>query len=465
MADPLNLEPELIPFANPKERQLLADRGALLEPNRQAVLVELRRAREAWLATLNPTKEQVLAVTHEENRTHARLNGGNQQFWDGLYADWKRRQKPSAEDVIKAREQAALKDRQAKFYDHASKIGENTFRSILADSIPGDPLDSGEPKPESTQPEGIGRDLFGDAIKAARDRRHLQRREELLAREEALQRQREMGDVFKIRHVSLWPGADEQHARKMQAAFEGKPNPELPKPWHKHRDLVVGILLASGAAIMGLVLWLVSPNSMAKVALALVAIFVLLAFSLGVVVHYLEWKRRYTLVGVLVSLLASAVFGSYVWPKTPTPLPIAPSFVFVKPGVWVNGDTWTFHIEHRGPEPVFNVELLFNDLVAKKDQSFTFAEIDPGNIGLAKYFTWKPTVADHEHYDILISSRNGHIQQTLRLERIAEHWRVATRVTDIDHKRVLLECKDAGFPVDQEWATLSPCFPDYPQKY
>src|SRR5207302_8538561 len=41
----------------------------------------------------------MLQVTHEENRMHARLNGGNQQFWDGLEADWRRKQKPDFEPV------------------------------------------------------------------------------------------------------------------------------------------------------------------------------------------------------------------------------------------------------------------------------------------------------------------------------------------------------------------------------
>jgi len=103
MANPLDLEPELIPFANPKERELLADPGALLEPNRQAALVELRCAREAWLATLNPTREQILAVAHQGDRDHVASSDGNEQHWKALEADWYRKQKPTAEDVLNAR--------------------------------------------------------------------------------------------------------------------------------------------------------------------------------------------------------------------------------------------------------------------------------------------------------------------------------------------------------------------------
>jgi hypothetical protein len=105
MANPLDLEPELIPFASPEERQLLASR-ALGADDEQAMLVELRKARNTWLTTLNPTKEQLLAVTHEENRMHARSGSANQQFWDALDADWRRKQEPTAEDVFKARNPA-----------------------------------------------------------------------------------------------------------------------------------------------------------------------------------------------------------------------------------------------------------------------------------------------------------------------------------------------------------------------
>src|ERR1041385_1316502 len=51
----------------------------------------------------------------------------------------------------------------------------------------------------------------------------LRKREELLEREEELQRRRERPKPFDvIPTVSLWPGNNEEHARKMQRAFENK---------------------------------------------------------------------------------------------------------------------------------------------------------------------------------------------------------------------------------------------------
>ncbi len=159
----------------------------------------------------------------------------------------------------------------------------------------------------------------------------LQKREELLKRDEELQRKREEHSererrpkpfqVYK-RRASLWPGADEEHARKMQAAFEGKkadtPTSKLPTPWHKHRELVVGILLASGAAIMGLVLWLVAPNSTVKIVLGLVAILGLLSFSFCLMLHYFGWKRPYMVISVILVVLMTGGFGWYVWPTPQT---------------------------------------------------------------------------------------------------------------------------------------------------
>jgi len=145
--------------------------------------------------------------------------------------------------------------------------------------------------------------------------------------------------------------------------------------------------------------------------------------------------------------------------------PSGVSFVFVKPGLWLNDDTWTFSLEHRGPEPVYNLELVFIDKDSKQDIVVKQPEIDPGNLGLAKYFRWTPSSPDHEHYEVSITSRSGNLLQNLRVERMANQWAYATRVTDLRTKRILLECRDAIFPVDNEFGPQLPvCFPDFAAK-
>lgn len=69
-------------------------------------------------------------------------------------------------------------------------------------------------------------EMDDDPITRLLDQAAIRERKELVEREERLQRQREEEarrrpktfDV--VRRVSLWPGTDEEHARKMQAAFE-----------------------------------------------------------------------------------------------------------------------------------------------------------------------------------------------------------------------------------------------------
>ncbi|HBB96732.1 MAG TPA: hypothetical protein DC054_15230 [Blastocatellia bacterium] len=291
----------LLEFAGEEERQhyLSAERT---EAERNEIRAELE---EVYLSIPDPTEAELKQFIGENTWKETQYNPSAR---DLPKAQWKGFRKAAARAERTLRPPSS-DEKPAKF--------NGTFEDIPVDDLQKLELDSSSPKSNQANPEQVG---YRYIEIPSHEELSLRKREELVEREEALQRQREMDDIHKIRHASLWPGADEQHARRMQAAFEGKPNAELSKPWHKHRDLVVGILLASGAAIMGLVLWLVSPNSTAKVALALVAIFVLLAFSVGLVVHYLGWNRRYILVGVLVSLLATAVFGSYVWPKAfPSP--------------------------------------------------------------------------------------------------------------------------------------------------
>ena len=147
----------------------------------------------------------------------------------------------------------------------------------------------------------------------------LRKREKLLAREESLQREREMEEVYRRPRASLWPGVDEAHGRRMQAAFEGKgesSKPELPRPWHKHRDLVVGILLACGAAIMTIALLLLPVDNKVRAAL-LIFLFLLIAFSVALILHYFDHLRLGVALAIVVSAIVTGSFGWYVWPDKP----------------------------------------------------------------------------------------------------------------------------------------------------
>lgn len=96
------IDPDLLPFIDSESRQLLQN-GQLAVDDHQALLDEARRLREIWLATLKPTREQILAVAHQTDRDHVAMGGSNEQHWKALEAGWYRAQKPTAEDAAKAR--------------------------------------------------------------------------------------------------------------------------------------------------------------------------------------------------------------------------------------------------------------------------------------------------------------------------------------------------------------------------
>jgi hypothetical protein len=128
MANPLDSEPELIPFTARDEKEWLQSE-TVSSADKERLLAELRRRLTVWRANLKPSPEQLLQVTHEENRIHARLDGGNAQFWEGLEADWRRKQKPvnwqPKEDWSpKAREWLDMERRVARVYNSEKEAGD-----------------------------------------------------------------------------------------------------------------------------------------------------------------------------------------------------------------------------------------------------------------------------------------------------------------------------------------------------
>jgi predicted ATPase len=101
MANPLGFDSELLLFATPEEEERLRN-GTLTTEQEQTLLVELKQRLDDWRANLKPTREQLLQTTHEENRALVRMKQDTPEFWTALDADWRRKQKPSAQDVLKA---------------------------------------------------------------------------------------------------------------------------------------------------------------------------------------------------------------------------------------------------------------------------------------------------------------------------------------------------------------------------
>lgn len=128
VSGPIRLEPELIPFAAHDEREWIQSE-TVSSADKERLLVELRRRLAVWRTNLKPTREQLLQVTHEENRIHARLDGGNAQFWEALDADWRRKQQPvhwepSDEWSSKARDWLETQRRTGRVFNSEKDAGE-----------------------------------------------------------------------------------------------------------------------------------------------------------------------------------------------------------------------------------------------------------------------------------------------------------------------------------------------------
>ena len=99
---------------------------------------------------------------------------------------------------------------------------------------------------------------------------------------------------------------------------------------------------------------------------------------------------------------------------------------------------------------------------------FHYNEIDPQPVLGAMsrgQFPWRTPDPAHEHFSVLCSYRGGSIHQDLRIERLDGRWVIATRVVDAgNQQRVLLHCKDQGFPDGLGFDSALPqCWPGFPK--
>lgn len=127
-------EPELLPFASREEVKLaessFADQGQLLH---SAIVKRL----EVWRAQLpKPTKEQMLQVSHAENRMRVLAGTDDAQFWEAMEAEWRRKQKPDFPPLYpqddwtnKAKDWLEEERRAARIYKDADEANAAFVRS------------------------------------------------------------------------------------------------------------------------------------------------------------------------------------------------------------------------------------------------------------------------------------------------------------------------------------------------
>jgi hypothetical protein len=227
--------------------------------------------------------------------------------------------------------------------------------------------------------------------------------------------------------------------------------------------------LAAGFGSWGY--FVVAPNpSLVFGSLLLVCGFI---FCTAAFWEYVEWGLKVKIPLLIVATITVGGAG-FRWIRHIT----RPSFTLMIPGVVLNGDSWDFIINHRGPKTSESVQILFVDkdrqaaVLAAKPKSLTpealntyqrilnYPQVNPkghGNI-FAQQFIWTPLILDHEHYAIEITAKDRNVHQDLRIERVQGKWVWASQIRDAETGEQLLNCKDPGFPYGPK-ASIR-CFPD-----
>jgi hypothetical protein len=244
--------------------------------------------------------------------------------------------------------------------------------------------------------------------------------------------------------------------------------------------------------------------------------------------HQIDHEQRPLIIAIVLLMCVGLSYGEYVWverkksttfaakspqpevvpvqPSTPRngspkpkdhpklPFPVAPSvpvnppkrsdnaesLVYMVPGGWVTAPqpAWLMQVEHFGPDPVFNIEILFVDkdrqaALSKKSfstpediqsmqRTLNFPEID-SIVGVwAKAFLWPVLNPDDSHYEATIASRNGEFFETFEVKKDAEgKWVNRITVANQLTKKVLIDCRDPNFIEVGNSAALPRCFPEY----
>lgn len=158
----------------------------------------------------------------------------------------------------------------------------------------------------------LPRDHIADLLDQSAERRREEREERLLR---ALEQQNMPYSIANelLKQPSINP---ESGSGSAPPSSQDSPS-DRQSPWHKDRDLVFAAVCVCVGIVAGIILWLAPSKNPLVVGLALVVMFLLLAFSAGLVGHYFDRLRFAIMLGIPVSALLTFGFGTYVWPSPP----------------------------------------------------------------------------------------------------------------------------------------------------
>jgi hypothetical protein len=219
--------------------------------------------------------------------------------------------------------------------------------------------------------------------------------------------------------------------------------------------------------VAGIIMWLI-PKTPFSIIVSLSIIFILLCHPVWNF-WWIEKTRFRRVVACFVLAVCISIVGVYSWPVSASFVFFQPTFLSVEPP-----QQWMFAPRLRGSEPLYRVDISWNDkakpFTADRWKMWMYDEIDPEPRETAtflKMFPWVTPDIEHEWYTIdIMPGRNGkpHSQE-LRIEKVGALWKIATRVTEVGSKKILLECRDNGFPEGLGFdSKISECWPGFPKK-
>jgi hypothetical protein len=140
-----------------------------------------------------------------------------------------------------------------------------------------------------------------------------------------------------------------------------------------------------------------------------------------------------------------------------------PSLVYVVPGFWSPSPVprWLMLVRHYGPQPVYNIELVFMDedkrraaagnksmtpeQTAAMTATFHLTELDPTENFWATQFPWSPALPAHEHFSVVATSREGRFGETLTIEQTHGKWLYEMTIVNLRTQQIITKCRDVEF--------------------
>lgn len=229
--------------------------------------------------------------------------------------------------------------------------------------------------------------------------------------------------------------------------------------------IVVPLLISFGLAVV-----IINNDTAVVLISAWAGLAVAVGWCLSRFLKRFAWRLWHKAIPIVVaSLLVCSWASSNIRER------LKPSFVFVIPGVVLNGDTWDFVVQHRGSKTTYSTQILFQDddrleylrrtkeALAPEDVNgyqflLSIPEVNPKGRGsiFAKQFQWKPFNFANSHFTAEITWRDGGAHEEIRIARIQNNWKYAISLDDKETGKNLFRCKDDGFPAVDP---LPPCFP------